>query len=427
MVEDKNYIPDNSDENNKDVTSENTNQNLNELFSESDITNEKKLFDDINSNEASYPFNSDDFSEDEDNSDSVKNNKKRKKKNKKSKYSGPIIFVTIIVLFSLLLAGGIIFSASDVMGMNKSNEIVEISIPKGASNELISNILKDKKIIKIPLLFRFIAKNEDEPFNYGEFTMSPGMSYSEIFQILQEKTDVAGVYNFTIIEGDTLYTVAKKLAKKNICTVKGFANLANNAKFGYKFEKYITENSLKFNKVEGYLFPDTYRFHKGQTTEEMVKKIFGNFELKITDEMYNRMNQLGLTLEETITLASIIQAEAPDKNQMKMVSSVFHNRLKNSSAYPRLESDPTRKYVDNNIKPYSEEENKAMNDAYNTYVGKGLPPGPICNPGIDAINATLYPETSDYLYFCSNIKTKKCYFAKTLAQHGANLVKAGLR
>ncbi len=356
-------------------------------------------------------------------------NQGKKKKRKKRQSGGSlraVIFISVILIFSFALAGGIIMSAVEVMGMKVSSDIVQVNIPKGSSNQAIAEILKENKIIKFPTLFRFVAKSEEDQFHYGVFTLKPGMSYSEIFSILQQETDVEGAFDFTIVEGDTLYSIAKKLEKKGLCSMEGFVKFANSVSFGYEFEQYITEDSLKFLKIEGYLFPDTYRLYEGQDTEEILNLIFGNFDSKITEEMYDRMDELDMTLEQTITLASMVQKEAANTEDMAKVAGVFYNRLNNSSEYPKLQSDVTVDYVKNVIKKYSDENDQDVNNAYNTYKCTGLPAGPICNPGLDAINAALYPESSDYYYFCADTETGEVYYAKTLAQHEANLVKIGL-
>ena len=112
---------------------------------------------------------------------------------------------------------------------------------------------------------------------------------------------------------------------------------------------------------------------------------------------------------------------------MKRVASVFRNRLADPDNYPLLQSDPTRKYVEEVIKPNIEFPSKEMFKAYNTYEGAGLPPGPICNPGLDAINAVLYPADTDYYYFCANVDTGEVYYARTNDEHEANLVLAGIK
>lgn len=144
-----------------------------------------------------------------------------------------------------------------------------------------------------------------------------------------------------------------------------------------------------------------------------------NFESKITDEMYAQMKNQNLTLDETITLASMIQEESSGHEEMGRVSSVFHNRLDNSVTYPRLQSDVTIFYVNRDIKPFLQVNDQEMYDAYNTYKCTGLPVGPVCNPGIDAIKAALYPEDTDYYFFLTDANGK-FYYAKTADQHYQN-------
>ncbi len=158
----------------------------------------------------------------------------------------------------------------------------------------------------------------------------------------------------------------------------------------------------------------------------VAKKIYRNFDARITPDLYGRMNDLDMELEEVLTLASVIQAEAANTKDMKMVASVFFNRLNNPDEYPLLQSDPTTNYVEEIIMPNVEFKSEAMFKAYDTYQGAGLPPGPICNPGLDAINAVLYPAETDYYYFCSNLETGEFYYAETLDEHNQNLVEAGL-
>ena len=176
----------------------------------------------------------------------------------------------------------------------------------------------------------------------------------------------------------------------------------------------------KFYQMEGYLFPDTYTFYQEMDVELVCQKILENFNDKITKDMYDRMDALNVTLDQTITLASMIQAEAGNTEQMATISSVFWNRLNNATEYPLLQSDPTTKYVEEVIKPHSESYNEDLYTSYDTYQCTGLPAGPICNPGIEAIQAALYPDNTNYYFFYSNIDTKETYFAETIQEHEAN-------
>ena len=175
--------------------------------------------------------------------------------------------------------------------------------------------------------------------------------------------------------------------------------------------------------MEGYCFPDTYTFNEESDPADVCRKIYMNFNLKITEEDYARIEELGSTLDEIITLASMIQAEAASPDVMADVSSVFWNRLKYPDQFGggKLQSDPTTRYVQRVIKQNIELENQQIYDAYDTYVCTGLPAGAICNPGMDAIHAALYPSETNYFYFYANIDTGVTYFAETLEEHEANI------
>ena len=157
--------------------------------------------------------------------------------------------------------------------------------------------------------------------------------------------------------------------------------------------------------------------------EEVVRRFFDNFDTKVDSEVMQRIRNLsnGLgELDNLITLASIIQREATDLENMRMVSSVFHNRLNNSSTYPYLQSDATTNYIQDDIRPFMTEDNQEMYDAYDTTKVVGLPVGPICNPGMDAIEAAIDPAETDYYYFVSD-DAGNYYFATTLEEHEANI------
>jgi UPF0755 protein len=200
----------------------------------------------------------------------------------------------------------------------------------------------------------------------------------------------------------------------------------NTSAFGFDFENNVKPSALKFYKMEGYCFPDTYRLYSDEDIKSIVKKIYRNFNDKFTPDIAQRMNDLGLSQDELITFASMVQSEAGKAGDMKRVASVFWNRLNNQDEYPLLQSDPTSNYVENVIMVNTDIESEQMFDAYNTYVGAGLPPGPICNPGLHAIDAVLYPADTDYYFFCSNLETGEFYYAETLSEHEENLVTAGL-
>lgn len=358
-------------------------------------------------------------------------NKKKlhKKKKKKRHLLKGFIVAIIIIIIAVFLSVFIISVSKDLLGLSGNEEEIIIEIPSGANIKEISQILKDNTIIDNTLAFELSAKmNKADKIKAGKHTVTSNMTYKEIIDALQadaiqEKVSVS----ITFPEGKSLYQCALILEENNVCNADEFIDEFNNASFGYEFEELVSNSKNKFYKMEGYCFPDTYVFFENSNPEVVAKKIYARYAEMVNANILGRIKDLGITLDETMSFAAMVQAEAPEKSQMRLVASVFWNRLNNSEKYPKLQSDPTRKYVEEVIIPNSEIENKELETAYNTYEGIGLPPGAICNPGIDAIEAVLYPEETDYYYFCSNLESREFYYAKTDAEHERNLVLAGLK
>ncbi|HKM32693.1 MAG TPA: endolytic transglycosylase MltG, partial [Oscillospiraceae bacterium] len=345
---------------------------------------------------------------------------------------GGILLAVTIVCISLLLSFVIIFAGMDLLGAGKSDKLIDIEIPQNATTADIAEILKEKDVIRIPFLFRTISylQSADGKYQYGAFTLKPSMSYEEIIDNLQEINVIREYVSVPIPEGYTLKQISITLEQYQVCKAEDFIRYANAAKFDYFFEKQVPVDSLKFYAKEGYLFPATYDFYIDELPENVVSKFFAKFDEVITEDMYARMDELDMSLNEVMTLASIVQSEAGNIDDMKLIASVFYNRLNNSDVFPKLQSDPTTKYVNTIIKPTIAKSDYGLYEdmftAYDTYSGAGLPPGAINNPGLDAINAVLYPEDSPYYFFCANVNTREVYYAVTLAEHEQNLRTAGL-
>ena len=370
---------------------------------------------------------------DEDEPDEEAAQPERKKKRRRRRGHGNFIFGLLLTVFiisvSILAAVFILKCAKEFLGIGKSDIEIVVDIPMNSSTADIANQLYNEGIIRDEKLFRVFSKlkGTDGTYIAGTHKLSPKMDYATIVEILQEeaenKRETADV---VFPEGITLLEAAQRLEDKGVCSAEEFIKVFNSSEFGFDFEEKVKVSSLKFYKMEGYLFPDTYQFYVEDDPRIVAKKIYKNFEAKITPDLYGRMEDLGMELEEVLTLASIVQAEAANTRDMKKVASVFYNRLNNPDEYPLLQSDPTTNYVDEVIKPNIEIKSESMFKAYDTYQGAGLTPGPICNPGLDAINAVLYPAETDYYYFCSNLETGEFFYAKTLDEHNQNLVEAGL-
>ncbi len=237
----------------------------------------------------------------------------------------------------------------------------------------------------------------------------------------------------TFPEGFTVTDIAERLAQSGVCSETEFLELCNQPYEGIE----IDNPDERIYLLEGYVFADTYEFYLNSDPKAVLKKFIDNFNNKITPEIKAKAEALGYTMDEMLTLASIIQKECDrDIAECANVSSVFHNRLK-SPSFPRLQSDVTTFYITQKLgerlgyqngielEKQNEEIQKYMS-LYSTYYCKGLPAGPICNPSMKAINAALNPAETDYVYFLTDATGENFYYATTLAEHQKNGKTAGL-
>ncbi|MBE6860991.1 MAG: endolytic transglycosylase MltG [Ruminococcus sp.] len=351
--------------------------------------------------------------------------KKKKKKKQRNRLPGVLILTTLIFAISISLSLVIIAFGKDVLGIGKSETTQLVVIPEGASTQDISLILEREGIIKSPKCFQLFAKlgKKNNIYIAGEHFLRPNMAYETIIQNLTTNANAnKEVVEVTFPEGITLVDASLKLEEEGVCSADEFMFYFNAGGFNFEFENKLNASTdLKFYRMEGFFFPDTYFFYKDMTPEEVCQKIYLNFDNKMTDERYAKMETLNLSLDDLVTFASVVQAEAPRFEDMKMVASVFWNRLNNPDTFPKLESDPTSKYANNVIKPHMDVYDNATIEAYDTYSSQGLPPGAICNPGIEAIDAVLAAIPSENFFFYANIDTKITYFAKTNEEHEANI------
>ncbi len=358
---------------------------------------------------------------------SKKKNKKKKGKVNHSIFSG-LILVVFILTISLIMAIGGINLGMEYLGVGKSENDVTFNIPKNSSTDDIAQILVDNDIIENKFLFKVAMKLKSPAAIYpGDITLNPALGYAGVVGRLAEMRENYKTVSLTFPEGSTLLDIANLLEENEVCSADEFLFNFNKLQ-GFDFENKIDDNADSFYRMEGFFFPDTYEFYVGDSGYNVTKIVREHFESKITDSMYIKMQEKNMTLSEVITLASIIQWEANSVEEMPKVASVFMNRLDDSNTFPTLQSDATKRYIDRVIDKVADNDASIEHytDSYDTYSCKGLPAGPVCNPGIEAINAVLNPEKTDYYYFCNNLETGKSYFAKTLEEHEKNLKKAGL-
>ena len=234
----------------------------------------------------------------------------------------------------------------------------------------------------------------------------------------------------TFPEGFTAVQIAEKLEANGVCSAKDFLSLVTDDEYlstlTYRFIGGIENPKNRPFNLEGYIFPDTYEFYKGESAERALSRFLRNTEAKLTDEYYLRAEELGYTMDEIISLAAIVQEEATTAAEMGKVSLVVHNRIV-GAGYGKIQCDVTIHYINDYVtdSPYLAHDTEKYKELYNTYKCVGLPEGAITNPGIDAIKAALYPEDTDYYFFVTD-KNWNYYYAETYAEHKKNCAAVGL-
>lgn len=297
----------------------------------------------------------------------------------------------LVVILSILL-GGVYYSSEVYLAKTVGRDTL-IEINKGASLSSVARQLSQEKLIVYPRIFVKLGQyyGFSDKLKFGEYKVTTETNYRELFKIITSGKSFK--YSVTLVEGDHMYKYARQLEEKGLCKASEFLRLAKDPK---------TINALlgkKIKSLEGYLFPDTYQFAKSDGAKTIIKTMVKKF-LAETNKL--NFTAVGLTRHQAVTLASIIEKETGAAFERPMISSVFYNRMKKNM---RLQTDPTIIYgiLDATGKEIRNIRTKDINGktAYNTYVIKGLPPGPIANPGRDSLRAAVNPDKTPYLYFVS--------------------------
>lgn len=253
---------------------------------------------------------------------------------------------------------------------------------------------------------------------YNPYKAVTSLPKATVVNYVSEK-DLSNIVKVTIPEGYSVAQIADLLVKKGVCqSTQAFLKASNQVKTtSYSCLASVQVSEERCFTLEGYLYPSTYEFYKNTSPDNVVKTILNNTCKMYTTAYKKRAAELGYTMDQVITIASIIEKEVSITKEQPIVASILYNRL---DANMKLQCDATINYVERYIKPYISGDINRYNSYYNTYKCKALPSGPICNPGAKAIQAALYPEESSYLYFCSD-KNNTYYYASTFEEHKENV------
>ena len=332
---------------------------------------------------------------------------------KKKAILGIIIAVIAIIVFFVLSM------FLEYTRTTSSDKNVIVQIPKGASEKKIAQVLKDNGVIDYQITFRLKMKNSPHrgKLNYGKYTLKKDMCLDDIIEALSKPSELAKGIRLTIPEGFSAEMIARRCEALGICMADEFLNELKNGKFNYDFIDDIPERDGVKYKLEGYLFPSTYNFSAQADASRVINTLLGEFEVQ-----YNKVKDMlpdGMDMAEAINRAALIEREAKLDNERTAISGVIDNRL---SIDMILQIDASVVYVisdglyDVDRVLYKDLE---VDSPYNTYKYKGLPAGPICNPGIESIRAAMNPARHKYLYYHTDTQKNdgSHIFSETFAQH----------
>lgn len=346
---------------------------------------------------------------------------RRAKKRRQQLFNRTFLYAMMVIVASLLLAVYALHVANDALALMKPSSDLSVKIEKGSTVGRIARELKDAGLIEYRWAFVLFAKvtGNADSFQYGTYVLNTDMDYLELVTNLQKTASFRATVTVMIPEGAELREIIATLDEKNVCTAEELWDAVENHPFDYDFLQNLPERE---NRLEGYLFPDTYEFFEQSDAVTVLTKFLDNFEVKFSQELRDRAREIGMSIDEVVTLASVIEREAASDEDRATVSSVFHNRL-NSTQYPLLQSCATVQYVLQERKPVLTYDDIKIDSPYNTYLYEGLPIGPIASPGLASIRAALYPETTDYYFFVVTADGTHI-FSKTLAEHNAAVKQA---
>ena len=319
------------------------------------------------------------------------------------------LFVAIAVGLGLLAAKWGWKWADDVLALTRPDEDVEIVINETDDLDDIARTLKDAGAIKYEWLFKFYCKfsGSENYFDPGVYKISLTYDYHALVNNLMASAGSREVVTLMIAEGSSCREIFELLEKNGVCSREKLEVCAANYDFEYDFLKDLPYGAA--NRLEGYLFPDTYEFYLKDEPQKVLLRLLRNFNARLSEDDLEAIAKSGYSMREILTLASIVEGEAANDKERPLVASVMFNRL-NNWEIPLLGMDSTIYY---GAKLLGTTFSTELDSPYNTYLYPGLPAGPINNPGLNSIRAVLYPEESDYYYFATGVDGINHFFTNS--------------
>lgn len=318
----------------------------------------------------------------------------------------------LVVAFSLTGCAAVLEKYYTPVDPESTEEVV-VKIPSGSTTTSIGEILYENGLIQNVNAFKAKVRlmEMDGKMQAGDYKLSPSMDVESIVKKITSGDVFVETFTVTIPEGYEVRQIVDRLESMGAINREVFLNLL----LEYPFEYGFLDGVDRSNRLEGFLFPDTYEFKSGVDELTIITRMLDRFDRVFEDAYYEQSQVLGMSIEEVVTLASLIEREAMLEEEFKLVSSVFHNRLERGQ---KLESCATVQYILQERKPVLSFADTEIESPFNTYLIAGLPPAPIASPGKLALEAALYPEETNYLFFVTKESNDGShYFNETYDQH----------
>lgn len=341
----------------------------------------------------------------------------RKKKKNFSCMSFLTYFLFIIGV-SFVLSTVAILVANDMFGLVQDDTPVTITLDKEETVNQVAAKLKENGLIDYKWAFKLYAGlKKTDSFSSGEFQLASSMDYGQLIQELRRANQSGETVMLTIPEGYSIRQIAELLEKSRVCGQEEFIETANTYNFSHGF---LQDVPMEENRLEGYLFPDTYEFYINERPVSAINKMLNNFNNKYTKEMRQLTEEHGLTIAEVVNIASLVEKEAKLASEQGTIAGVIRNRLDRPDAYPFLDIDASLLYVTGHKEQLTNADLE-IDSPYNLRKSHGLPPTAICNPGVGALLAAISPEKHNYYYYVldKTADNGRHIFSSTLDEHNA--------
>lgn len=351
----------------------------------------------------------------------VRRKRRRSRRHKNSGCAGTMVYVIAVVGASLVISLAAIFTANDVFAFVKDNAMQQFYVSENTKLAALAKDLDKQGIINYGTVFKaYLAVKGDSADDVlaGEYQLNPSMDYGQIIDKLTNSSS-SDTLQITIPEGYSVAQVRQLLLDNHVCTADALDKVLNQYPFKHDFLQ--DEKPVEEGWLEGYLFPDTYEIYKGNgSVVDTVNKMLNNFASRYGSEITDGANELGRSMHDIVTVASLVEREAQRDDERARIAGVIYNRLNNSSEFPYLQVDASVLYGLGRTSGKLTDEDLKSDSPYNLYTAEGLPPGPICNPGYASLYAASHPESHDYYYYVA-MPDGSHLFASSYEEHQRNI------